>query len=404
MKPEEAAFLARVCADPDGDGPRLIYADWLDERGDPRGEFIRVQTALARLPADDPRRPALLDREAVLLGRYADAWADPLRGLVGGPEFRRGFVEAVNVEARTFLRRAADLFRLAPVRHVRFLDVGNSLGRLMDCPHLARLSGLTIFAQHLDEKLTRALVESPHLDGVRELRIGRNRVGDRGAERLAWSPRFRQLVELDLGDNAIGDTGAKAIAESANLGNLESLELRRNELSRVGLGYLCSSVALARLRRLGLALNYVGAPQEGEPPAGGAVELESLDLSENGLTPDGVTMLASLPGLGRLSRLVLERNEASGAGAAILAEWSGAVSLQALLLAGNRIGDDGARSLARSPYLHRLVELDLSDNPVHDAGAFEFLNTSALPRLRRLGLPHLGLGPQIRRALAVRYS
>lgn len=404
MSPEEAAFLDRVCADPADDAPRLIFADWLDEREDPRGEFIRVQVALDRLPTDDPRRPELLAREGTLLGRFADAWAEPLRGLVGGPEFRRGFVEAVNAEARTFVRRAPDLFRLAPVRHVRFLDVGSALGRLMDCPFLARLWAITIFAQHIDDRLTRALVESPHLGGLRALHLGRNRVGDRGAERLAWSPRFRHLVELDLSDNAVGDTGARAIAGSANLAALEVLELRRNELTRIGLGYLCGSAVLDQLRHLGLSLNYVGSSQEGSPPAGGVVRLEALDLSENGLGPAGVTMLTTLPGLGGLARLALDRNEVGNAGTAILARWSGAATLQSLRLAGNQIGDMGARSLARSPYLHQLVELDLSDNPVHDPGAFAFLHTSALPRLRRLGLPHLGVSPQMRRAVAARFG
>ena len=38
-------FVAAICAEPDDDLPRLIYADWLDDRGDPRGEFIRLQLA-----------------------------------------------------------------------------------------------------------------------------------------------------------------------------------------------------------------------------------------------------------------------------------------------------------------------------------------------------------------------
>ena len=29
----EDALLAAVCADPDADTPRLVYADWLDDRG-----------------------------------------------------------------------------------------------------------------------------------------------------------------------------------------------------------------------------------------------------------------------------------------------------------------------------------------------------------------------------------
>jgi uncharacterized protein (TIGR02996 family) len=404
MGPEEAAFLDRVCADPDDDAPRLIFADWLDERGDPRGEFIRVQVALARLPAGDPGAADLCDREATLLARYHARWSEPLKGVAGWTEFRRGFVETVNIEARTFFRRAPDLFRLAPVRHVRLLDVGSSLPRLADCPHLARLSALTIYAQHIDERLARVLVESPYLEGLRALNVGRNRVGDRGAERLAWSPRFRNLTALDLSDNTLGDTGLAAIAESSNLGRLETLELRRNEVSRIGLGYVCSSPVLAQLRHLGLALNYVGAPHEWAPPRGGSAALSSIDLSENGLTGEGAGVVAALPGLGELARLDLGHNEIGNGGAAVLAAWPGAAALHVLNLPGNRIGDDGVRALARSSYLQRLTDLDLSDNPIHDPGAFALLHTRSLPRVERLGLPRLGLTPQMVRALAGRYG
>ena len=87
------------------------------------------------------------------------------------------------------------------------------------------------------------------------------------------------------------------------------------------------------------------------------------------------------------------------------AGWAGAgaAALRVLRLPDNRVGDEGARSLARSPYLHHLTDLDLSDNPIHDPGAFALLNTTGLMRLRRLGLPRLGLTPKMRRALAGRY-
>ena len=296
-----------------------------------------------------------------MFGRFLSAWEAPLKGIVGGMEWARGFVETVNVEARTFLRRADDLFRLAPVRRVRFLDVGTSLGRLMDCPYLARLTAVAIFAQHIDERLTRALVTSPHLGGLRSLNVGRNRVGDRRAERLAWSPRFRNLVELDLGDNAVGDLDASH-RRTLNFGNLEVLELRRNEVTRAGLGDLCSSPTLRSLRRIGLSLNYVGSPRDWTMPAAGVVALRSLDLTENVLSAEGVGAVTALPGLGDLTDLELSRNELGNAGAAVLAGWPGAASLRRLMLVETQIGDDGAQALARSPYLFRLVHLNLSEN------------------------------------------
>jgi uncharacterized protein (TIGR02996 family) len=43
---EEAGFLRAIAADPADDTNRLVYADWLDERGDPRGEYIRLRLQL----------------------------------------------------------------------------------------------------------------------------------------------------------------------------------------------------------------------------------------------------------------------------------------------------------------------------------------------------------------------
>ena len=41
----ESRLLAAVLADPGSDAPRQVYADWLQERGDPRGELIELQLA-----------------------------------------------------------------------------------------------------------------------------------------------------------------------------------------------------------------------------------------------------------------------------------------------------------------------------------------------------------------------
>lgn len=46
----DADFLRAILAVPDDDAPRLIYADWLDENGQPeRAEFIRVQCRIAEI-------------------------------------------------------------------------------------------------------------------------------------------------------------------------------------------------------------------------------------------------------------------------------------------------------------------------------------------------------------------
>ena len=74
---DDLAFIRAVQANPDDDAPRLVYADWLDERGDRRGEFLRLEIARHRAGRDadhlgaplhrsraglDPRWLALVDR------------------------------------------------------------------------------------------------------------------------------------------------------------------------------------------------------------------------------------------------------------------------------------------------------------------------------------------------------
>ena len=52
---EEWALRQAVITSPDDDLPRLVYADWLDDAGDPaRAEFIRAQVQLATVPPWEP--------------------------------------------------------------------------------------------------------------------------------------------------------------------------------------------------------------------------------------------------------------------------------------------------------------------------------------------------------------
>jgi uncharacterized protein (TIGR02996 family) len=50
----EVAFLHAIQANVGDSTPQLIYADWLEERGDPRGQLLR--TGVERLQKEGPRR------------------------------------------------------------------------------------------------------------------------------------------------------------------------------------------------------------------------------------------------------------------------------------------------------------------------------------------------------------
>src|SRR5437762_1580159 len=61
MSEIEATFLEAIRAAPDDDEVRRVYADWLDERGDPRGEYLRLEIQLVRGPARLAELAAALD-------------------------------------------------------------------------------------------------------------------------------------------------------------------------------------------------------------------------------------------------------------------------------------------------------------------------------------------------------
>jgi uncharacterized protein (TIGR02996 family) len=89
--PEEAArLLSSVCEAPDDDAPRLVLADWLAARGDPRGEFIACQIA-----AETGVNPQAGERAEALLAAHELAWAAPLPAPVASWTFRRGFLDCV---------------------------------------------------------------------------------------------------------------------------------------------------------------------------------------------------------------------------------------------------------------------------------------------------------------------
>lgn len=60
MTPSHSDFLRAIIAAPADDLPRLAYADWLEESGEPeRAEFIRVQCEIAELEETDWREEAV---------------------------------------------------------------------------------------------------------------------------------------------------------------------------------------------------------------------------------------------------------------------------------------------------------------------------------------------------------
>jgi uncharacterized protein (TIGR02996 family) len=231
------AFLEAIIESPDDDGLRLIYADWLEEHGQPeRAEFIRVQITLATLPADNPRRQELKTRETDLLTRHQAEWRGRAPSGIVHRVFWRGFVEAVRVHGQTFVADAEALFSLGPIRQVSFVEVEGHLTCIAFSSYLPRLEAVDLRHHRLGNSWVAVLVRSPNLARLVRLDLGGNAIGDWGARALAASPHLGGLRTLGLEDNWIEEDGLWALANTRHLGRLTALYLAGNPIDRSGPG------------------------------------------------------------------------------------------------------------------------------------------------------------------------
>ncbi|QJW98924.1 TIGR02996 domain-containing protein [Frigoriglobus tundricola] len=345
---DEQPFLDAVFDRYADDRPRLVYADFLDDSGEPdRAELIRVQLALARLGADDPRRPALSDRQVELLARTRAAWTAHLAGLVVSVDFHRGIPDSVSVDADTFLARGDDLFRRLRVRRLRLLDPAPLLAKLAASPLLARVRALDLCSGDLGNAGLVALLRSPFLKQLEALDLGFNGLDDGGVDALARCCHLLELTTLALNDNdRITGCGLRALADSPFFAGLTALDVSGNEIDAAGAAAVVGSRAMDRLR--------------------------TFSVNNNNIGDAGVKALAASPLFARVladdSKLELRSNAIGPIGAAALAACPALAACTELDLTGNYLGDAGVAALLRSPHLGRLKVLKLGHNQLEDRG------------------------------------
>jgi uncharacterized protein (TIGR02996 family) len=431
----QAAFLQAICADPEDDSPRLVYADWLDDHGDAdRAAFIRVQCELARLPADDERRSELQARERRLLVRNYWEWTAACRDWpahLRQVRFRRGFVERLGGwQPQGLLEQAPAIFGTHPVRDLGILSQDEGWGHALgDCTFLRRLRTLRLRARPADllgvcrsvylfdlEVLDltnnisgeEALIEllgdggrvlPPALRSLRGLVLHHNLLSDAAIFTLCESPLAHTLDRLDLSTNwAVTPDGLRTLLDSPLWPRLVELNLGdiargSEETGRL----LAAGLARARLVRLGLS----GGPRDGargaalaEALAGasswGPLRALSLYLCQVG--SGGWGALAGCPHLAGLRWLDLRQCGLTTQGAEVLAACPHLAGLTVLKLGGNRIGDEGVEALAASPHLRRLTYLDLHGTGVTAAGVAALAASPNSERLRVLNLHYSGVG------------
>lgn len=256
-----SAFVQTVLEQPDADAPRLVFADWLEERGDPLAELIRVQCDLARSKPHDPRTYSLKSREQELLIEHDSIWMKPIREMGFTGRFSRGLLDVSIGGAQTFLDCAERLFAMPWVLYVDLRDAAvdsEHLARVADSPAFSRLKRLDLSRSDVGNPGMLALSRTPHGCSLGQLILKQIRVTSDGLRSIVGSMNLSRLTELRLYGNYIGAEGARALAGCPQLRQLRILDLSYNRVGTVGGEYLAESHFLNHLRTLYVRGNNIG--------------------------------------------------------------------------------------------------------------------------------------------------
>jgi uncharacterized protein (TIGR02996 family) len=444
----DEAFLKAIAENPDDDAPRLIYADWLEEHGGAaeaaRAAFIRAQCRLAQMPLQDPARPALQDECGDLLAEHENEWTASVRGVAERWEFRRGFIEQIEIRDGMFLKHAEALMSRLPLRAAAFRVQEKSSRSLAACPQLSRLETIEVRHQRLGDSALRPLLTSPHLNHLTALNLSGNAIEAPTVAGLLEGTIAPRLQRLDLSRNdRLGDRAVGTLVNSPRLSNLQALYLGRTNITAAGLQEVFAARSLRRLLVLHLPCScyhfgrpfaarylmrmdaffggrYPGERNEGVPAAvldnlaGSPLlpRLVSLDLSgwvhqqawpgllsvlqrtrlsalylqQCGLTQRETDLLAELPQLSSLTTLDLSMNGLKAKDFLPLAQSPHLANLTTLDLGFNILHEEGAQMIASAPSLRRLTLLILRDNLIGDGGVTALAASPNLQNLRWLNL------------------
>jgi uncharacterized protein (TIGR02996 family) len=321
-------LLAAIVANPDADDLRLVYADALSARGDPRGEFIALQCALARGSLDRAAARAARIREHELLAAHGAQWRGA-RPFVCVVRFHRGFIGEVRLGASDLLDRADDLRALAPV--VDTLHVCNiawdhgleQLEPLLELPVVDRLRGLFLHdlggdvqgAPNLGDDAVRILIDrAPRLARLTD--VGLDCVTD-----VAPLLRLPELAALESFAVWESDARVASVVLDAALPRLNQLTIDTS----LGADELAKVVAHPRLHQLeAIWLRGDASRIRRDSPSASRIRRLVLDITH----ADRLAVLSAL-GLGELRELSV-RGDVDRAEALALVDWAEARRLDVL--------------------------------------------------------------------------
>jgi len=402
-------YLHLIRQNPDDDRPRLDYADWLSQNGDPRGEFIRIQCQLAGMDSADPAFDDLLSRQNELLNGFEDRWIAGIGNDIVYTVFHRGFVECVCLRPNDLSRQLDQLYTSHAVSCIREMNVGGSrcgdkvVGDLVQSRWASYFVDLDLHDCLLTAAGVKAILNSPHVSHVQRLTLANNEIGDDGLSLFAKATSLPNLAALNLMETKVGDKGVESLAKSDCVRNLSELDLRHNRIGPKGIGKLSASNKMSKLSTLLLEENKIGDAGLRSLMESPYIALAELVVNWNEIGDEGLTALAKSQSAKSLISLDLRANEISDRGLRALAESKNVASLKKLLIDGNRaITSSGQIFFSSNSKLAKLEHLAI--DCLDDEAATAFANTSAFPKLRSLDLQTSELSDSVLSALRARYE
>ena len=199
------ALLRAVCDAPDDDLPRLVFADWCEENGEPdRAEFIRLMcrvhhlcTAIDRGAGEKAvREMTPLDQRAwEVWGKHGRGWFAELPKLAGitwpDGRWQRGFAPSVTAATvGSFLKHADTIAATIPFAGLTILRV-HGVTALLKCPHLRTVRVLVLSGAGVTDRMADELCATAALDRVVSLQLAGNRLSPPAVRRLVkrYGPR-----------------------------------------------------------------------------------------------------------------------------------------------------------------------------------------------------------------------
>ncbi len=360
---EQEPFLAEIRENPDDPAGYAVFADWLEEKGDPRGEFMNIQLQLEDEKLKTPARKKLQEQEKSLLKKHQREWLGDLapflidqqgkdtisyqRGPVYSFEFQRGFPAYIKV--RFLLPDFCKVLKRSPLSdemtrlHIGHIPDGDELSDEFE-----------LDAESWSENRCFDALSGCTFARLRHFEVsrddGQSYAEGSGVHRLI--SRMPQLESLHLEARNV-DAGA---VFKARLPNLKSLNI--HHLRDYPMQLLARNKSLAQLKTL-------------------SCHPHALDDDD-----EPYIQLNDLKAICRAKQLT---------------------SLENLSLYCTTVGDEGIDELLKSGLLARLTTLDLSNGCITDSGAEQLLN-AALTKLNSMGLNSNYISPGMVKKLKAAYG